>query len=180
MKFHPLPLSGAFEITLDRIEDARGFFARCYCDDEFGQAGLNTTWPQMNVSMNVQPGTLRGLHFQRAPAEEIKLVRCMSGEALDVIVDLREGSETFGQHCSITLDGNGMNAVYIPQGFAHGFQTLAPNTLLHYLHSTAYAPGHEGGVNAQDPDLAINWPLAITSLSERDTALPPLHEIPAL
>ena len=176
MNFAPLPLEGAYEITLERREDARGFFARTFCMDEFAAHGLVTVWAQMNLSLSKRAGTLRGLHFQRPPAGEVKLVRCVRGRALDVIVDLRAGSAGFGRSCSVLLDAETRNAVYIPEGFAHGFQTLADDTELHYAHSVAYAPGHEGGVNPFDPDLAIAWPLPPRDVSDRDRALPPLTE----
>ncbi|GAB5436933.1 dTDP-4-dehydrorhamnose 3,5-epimerase [Falsiruegeria mediterranea] len=180
MKFEPLPLKGAYEIHLERREDDRGFFARMYCDDEFAAQGLNTTWVQMNVSLSREAGTLRGMHFQREPAAEIKLVRCLRGRAFDVIVDLRAGSDTYGQHCHVLLDQDALNAIYVPKGFAHGFQTLSDDTELQYCHSTAYAPGHEGGVNPLDPDLGIAWPRPVTVLSDRDQNLPPLAECTAL
>ncbi|SPJ29773.1 dTDP-4-dehydrorhamnose 3,5-epimerase [Falsiruegeria mediterranea] len=180
MKFEPLPLKGAYEIHLERREDDRGFFARMYCDDEFAAQGLNTTWVQMNVSLSREAGTLRGMHFQREPAAEIKLVRCLRGEAFDVIVDLRAGSDTYGQHCHVLLDQDALNAIYVPKGFAHGFQTLSDDTELQYCHSTAYAPGHEGGVNPLDPDLGIAWRRPVTVLSDRDQNLPPLAECTAL
>ncbi|WP_406644487.1 dTDP-4-dehydrorhamnose 3,5-epimerase [Aliisedimentitalea scapharcae] len=176
MIFDPLALSGAWEIKLQRREDDRGFFARMYCDTEFDAHGLNTTWVQMNVSMSRECGTLRGLHFQREPAAEVKVVRALRGRACDVIVDLRAGSATFGQSCSVILDQDALNAIYVPKGFAHGFQTLEPDTELQYLHSTAYAPGHEGGINPLDPALNINWPLAVSNMSDRDRNLPALQE----
>ncbi|MBO9449470.1 dTDP-4-dehydrorhamnose 3,5-epimerase [Tropicibacter sp. R16_0] len=180
MKFEPLPLKGAYEIHLERREDERGFFARMYCDDEFAAQGLNTNWVQMNVSLSREVGTLRGMHFQREPAAEVKLVRCLRGQAFDVIVDLRAGSDTYGQHCHVLLDQDALNAIYVPKGFAHGFQTLSDDTELQYCHSTAYAPGHEGGVNPLDPDLGIAWPRPVTVLSDRDQNLPPLAECTAL
>ena len=176
MKFRELPLSGAWEITLERREDTRGFFARSYCDDEFSALGLNTTWVQMNLSFSQFRGTLRGMHFQREPVGEIKMVRCLRGAVLDVIVDLRAQSDTFGQHCAVTLDSELRNAIYIPKGFAHGFQTLGDACELQYSHSTSYKPGFEGGINALDPDLGIDWPLPPGAMSDRDLALLPLKD----
>lgn len=176
MIFDPLPLDGAYEINLERREDARGFFARIFCEQEFAAQGLNTAWVQMNVSMSRQAGTLRGMHFQRPPAAEVKLIRCLRGLALDVIVDCRAGSDSYGQFCSVTLDPERRNAIYVPEGFAHGFQTLAPDTELQYFHSAAYAPAQEGGINPFDPDLNIDWPLPPVNLSDRDRALPALKE----
>lgn len=176
MKFTPLPLEGAYEITLERREDARGFFARSYCMDDFAEYGLNTHWAQMNISFTVEKGSLRGLHFQRHPMAEVKLVRAVRGRVCDVIVDLRQRSAQFGAHCCVTLDAQERNAIYIPEGFAHGFQTLSADAEMHYAHSTAYAPGHEGGINPLDPGLGIPWPLEPRNLSERDLALPPISE----
>jgi len=176
MKFRELSLSGAWEINIERREDARGFFARSYCDREFSDHGLNTTWVQMNVSFSLIKGTLRGLHFQRDTAAEVKLVRCSRGRVFDVIVDLRSGSPTFGQHCSVVLDSELRNSIYIPVGFAHGFQTLSDGCELQYSHSSAYQIGHEGGVNALDPTLDIAWPLPPTVMSDRDRDLVPLTE----
>ncbi len=176
MKFQELPLSGAFEISLEKNVDDRGFFARIYCEEEFTAQGLNTQWVQMNVSYSADKGTLRGLHFQREPAAEVKLVRCLSGRVYDVIVDLRTGSDSFGRYCAVTLDAAIGNAIYIPKGFAHGFQTLSPDTTLQYAHSTPYRPGHEGGINALDPDLGLNWPLDPVNMSGRDLALGPVNE----
>lgn len=180
MKFVPLALNGAYEVLLAPRRDPRGLFARIYCAAEFGEHGLNSNWPQMNMSVTIGAGTVRGLHFQREPSAEVKLVRCLRGRALDVIVDLRAGSRTYGQHLALELNADSRNAIYIPKGFAHGFQTLEEEVELQYLHSTPYAPGHEGGINPKDASLAIAWPLAIHQLSERDMALPPLSEISPL
>lgn len=174
MIFTPLDLPGAWEIGLERRGDDRGFFARIFCTEEFAAHGLNTTWAQMNISVSREVGTLRGMHFQRPPAAEVKLVRCLHGRAHDVIVDLRAGSDTYGQHLNVVLDAGERNAVYVPAGFAHGFQTLLPDTELQYFHSVPYAPDHEGGVNALDPDLRIDWPLEPVNRSERDLSLPGL------
>lgn len=176
MIFRELALSGAYEISLEKQEDARGFFARFYCDTEFAALGLNTTWVQMNLSSSDISGTLRGLHFQREPAAEIKLVRCVQGRVFDVIVDLRRNSRTFGDHCTVTLESDAANAIYIPKGFAHGFQTLGAHCRLHYAHSCAYTPGVEGGINPMDPDLGIEWPLPPANMSERDRALGALKD----
>lgn len=176
MIFRDLPLSGACEITPEMREDARGYFARIYCDEEFGAHGLNTEWVQINLSHNTAKGTLRGLHFQREPAAEVKLVRCIHGRVCDVIVDLRDDSDSYGQHCAVTLDAGTGNAIYVPKGFAHGFQTLDMECQLQYCHSSAYKPGHEGGINPLDPDLGIDWPLCPTNMSERDRALGPFKE----
>lgn len=180
MIFNPLPLNGAFEVLLQPREDARGFFSRFFCEEEFSGQGLNTHWAQMNLSLTRGLGSLRGLHFQRGDAADIKLVRCLRGRVFDVIVDLREGSSGFGQYIGVELDAERRNAIYIPKGFAHGFQTLAEEAELQYFHSHPYAPDHEGGVNLMDSDLAIKWPLPQAKMSERDKTLPALTEISPL
>lgn len=177
MIFTPLPLAGAFEVLLQPREDARGFFSRFYCDEEFSNHGLNTDWVQMNLSLTRGLGSLRGLHFQRGAAAEVKLVRCLRGRVHDVIVDLREGSTSYGRHVGVELDAEQRNAIYIPEGFAHGFQTLEDEVELQYFHSTPYSPVHEGGVNLMDNDLAIDWPLPLAQMSDRDIDLPRLTEV---
>lgn len=180
MKFTALTIAGAYEIALDRLTDDRGYFARTFCEREFDDHGLNTHWAQMNMSHTVHAGNLRGMHFQRAPAGEVKLIRCTQGRVWDVIVDLRAGSETFGSYQAVELSAGSGNAVYLPEGCAHGFQTLTEGCTLHYCHSHAYAPAQEGGVSPLDPDLAIAWPLPIAHMSERDRSLPLLKDVPAL
>lgn len=177
MKFNPLPLSGTYEITIEPHGDARGIFARIFCEKEFMAYGLNTGWAQMNISFSTYAGTMRGLHFQRPPHAEAKLVRALRGRAFDVILDLRRGSPSFGRHASVILDSAVRNAVYVPAGFAHGFQTLTDDCELQYFHSGTYQPEAEGGVQALDPSLAIGWPLPTTHRSPRDEALPTLREI---
>ncbi len=172
MKFEPLSIDGAFKITPEKILDDRGAFARVYCDDEFTKRGLNTRWAQMNTSLNTEKGTVRGLHFQRPPYAEAKLVRCVKGQVFDVLVDLRARSNSYGRVCAITLDGVAMESVYIPEGCAHGYQTLTEAAELHYCHSMPYHPASEGAVNLRDPELAIEWPLPIKNMSERDAAHP--------
>jgi dTDP-4-dehydrorhamnose 3,5-epimerase len=180
MIFKPLSFDGAFEVLLEPHGDARGFFSRFYCDEEFARHGLNTHWMQMNLSFTLGVGTLRGLHFQRGTAAEVKLVRCLRGRVYDVIVDLREGSDSFGQHVSIELDAEQRNSIYIPRGFAHGFQTLEDEVELQYFHSQRYSPTQEGGVHLMDSHLAIDWPLPPAQMSERDRNLPALKEVSPL
>lgn len=177
MKFEPLDIKGAFKITPKRLGDNRGAFARVYCDDEFSQNGLNTQWVQMNTSINTVKGTVRGLHFQRAPFAEIKLVRCVRGKIRDVFLDLRKGSDTFGTVCTVDLNSDDFESVYIPAGCAHGFQTLSDNVEIHYCHSAPHHPNAEGAVNLADPELAIDWPLPITNISERDKTHPSFSTI---
>lgn len=177
MIFTGLPLPGAFRIDLDRREDDRGFFARLFCAREFAAHGLATVWVQANTSFSRAEGTLRGLHFQRPPMAEAKLVRCVRGAIFDVIVDLRAGSETFGRWTSLILDDESRAMVYVPPGFAHGFQTLAPDTELLYFHSEFHSPDHEGGLAHDDPRLGIPWPRAVTGLSPRDAGFPGLDRL---
>jgi dTDP-4-dehydrorhamnose 3,5-epimerase len=180
MIFTELPLTGAFRIDLERRQDDRGFFARMFCAREFAAARLPTAWVQMNDSFSARAGTLRGLHFQRPPMAEAKLVRCLKGAVFDVIVDLRRGSATFGRWTSLHLDEENRAMIFIPPGFAHGFQTLRPDTELLYLHSEFHSPGHEGGLAHDDPALAVPWPLPVTGLSPRDAAFPALDAIEPL
>lgn len=177
MIFAELPLKGAFKVDLDRHEDDRGFFARLFCAREFADQRLDFRPVQVNDSFSARAGTLRGLHFQRPPMAEAKLVRCLRGAIFDVIVDLRAGSATQGQWTALTLDAKNRTMIYIPAGFAHGFQTLAEETELLYFHSEFHAPGHEGGLAHDDPALAIPWPLPVTALSPRDAAFPKLADL---
>ena len=177
MIFTPLSLPGAFRIDLDRREDDRGFFARVFCAREFEAHGLPTLFVQMNTSFTRATGTVRGLHFQRPPMAEAKVVRCLKGAILDVIVDLRAGSPTYGQWTSVELDEDNRAMIYVPPGFAHGFQTQRPDTELLYLHSQFYSPGHEGGLAHDDPQLDIPWPLPIVGVSARDATFPTLDAL---
>jgi len=171
MNFAPTPLAGSYEITLKPREDNRGWFARFFCKDEFQQIGHTKECVQMNQSHTNKKGAVRGMHYQHPPHGEIKLVRCISGAVLDVIVDLREGSQTFLQWFATELAASKKNMLYIPAGFAHGFQTLTEDCELIYLHSEYYVPGSEGGIKYNDPTININWPLSVTELSERDSNL---------
>lgn len=180
MIFHPLTLTGAFRITLDPRGDDRGFFARLFCREEFRAHGLVPEVVQMNTSFSREAGTVRGLHFQRAPAAESKVVRCLHGAIRDVIVDLRAGSPQFGQWEALVLTAENRDMVYVPPGFAHGFQTLLPDTELLYMHGAAYSLDHEGGVAHDDPDLGIDWALPVINLSPRDAALPRLRDLEPL
>jgi len=171
VRFTELSVHGAFRVDLERRGDARGFFARMFCAEEFAQHGLATGWVHVNTSYSRETGTLRGLHFQRPPRAEAKLVRCIRGAIFDVVVDLRAGSPTFGHHAAIELDDDNRSMLYVPQGCAHGFQTLAPDTELLYLHSEVHSPEHEGGVHHADPAIGIAWPLPATVISDRDRGL---------
>ncbi len=172
-----LSIKGAWQIDLERHGDQRGFFGRMYCTEIFEARGLNSNWVQINTSNSSLKGTLRGLHFQRPPAAEVKLVRCIKGAIFDVIVDLRVGSDTFGKHITLQLDDENRSMIYIPKGCAHGFQTLNDNTDLLYLHSDPYSPEHEGGLAPLDPALDIEWPLPIVEMSDRDQSFPLLSDL---
>lgn len=180
MIFHPLPLEGAFRIELAPRGDARGHFARLFCAETFRAQGLEPAIAQMNLSYSAEAGTVRGLHFQRAPAAETKVVRCLRGAIRDVIVDLRAGSRDYGRWVAVELAGGSPDMIYVPRGFAHGFQTLLPETELLYLHGTAYSPQDEGGLAHDDPDLGIDWRLPVVNLSPRDAGLPRLRDLEPL
>ncbi|WP_338874451.1 dTDP-4-dehydrorhamnose 3,5-epimerase [Spirosoma sp. SC4-14] len=175
MTFTETPLLGAYLIQLAPFRDHRGWFARTFCKRDFEQVGLQGDWVQHNHSMTHQAGALRGLHFQYTPYSEVKLVRCIAGCVFDVIVDLRADSTTFGNWFGTELSHENGQMLYIPKGFAHGFQTLTENCQLIYCHSEYYFPGNEGGIRYNDPRIGISWPLPITDLSERDATHPLLN-----
>lgn len=178
MIFRETELEGVVVIDLEKIEDERGYFARAWCWKEFFEAGLETTFVQCNVSQNQLRGTLRGLHFQIAPSAEGKLIRCTRGRLFDVAVDVRPDSPTHGNWVSIELSAETGRMVYIPEGFAHGFQTLEDNCELFYQMTAPYDPKAARGVRWDDPSLAIAWPLPERPvLSARDRALPRLAEM---
>ena len=166
MEFLPTNIAGAFKVRHDLRTDERGRFKRQYCEREFAAAGLNTHWVQVNHSVTLGRGSVRGMHFQRPPATEAKLVSCSSGCAVDVAVDLRRGSDTFLRWASVEIDE--ATSFYIPEGCAHGFQTLCDEVHLIYLHSAFYLSDAEDGVRFDDPGIAIEWPLPIGTVSARD------------
>jgi len=168
MRFEPLAVAGAYRIELEPHADDRGFFARTWSAEEFRSRGLNASLVECSISLNRIAGTLRGLHYQAAPHEEAKLVRCTRGSAFDVVVDLRPDSPTFKQHAAVTISADNRTAVYVPEGCAHGFVTLEDATELDYQISTQYAPSHSRGVRWNDPAFSIPWPFAPTCISERD------------
>lgn len=172
MKFVETPLAGAFVVELESLTDERGMFARSFCRQEFRERGLDPAVAQCNVSYNAKRGTLRGLHYQAPPHEEAKLVRCTRGAIWDVIVDLREASPTRLRWHSVELTENNRSALYIPRGFAHGFQTLAAEAEVLYQMSELYHPECARGIRWNDPALGIRWPLADPIVSERDRGLP--------
>ncbi len=176
----PTSLPGVMVIDVEAHEDERGAFSRLFCRDELQAAGLNPELAQASLSRNPRLGTLRGLHFQRAPHEETKLVACPRGAIFDVAVDVRSDSPTFGRWVSAELTEANRRMLYIPPGFAHGFQTLVPDTDVLYFISTRYAPASAAGLRFDDPNLAIAWPdVAERVVSERDRAHPSLEELRA-
>lgn len=177
MIFRPLELLGAFCIEPEPIIDSRGEFARVFCEEEHKKLGLQTNWTQWNLSRSSKVGTIRGLHFQKPPAAEAKLVRCTHGAIFDVIVDLRRESDTFAKWYGVRLDQENGSMMYVPAGFAHGFQSLTDNVEMLYFHSCNYSPKYETGIRWNDPQLDICWPLALTSISERDAQLKSLSDL---
>jgi dTDP-4-dehydrorhamnose 3,5-epimerase len=175
--FKETELPGAYVIDLERREDERGFFARAWCANEFAEQGLSTRLVQANLSFNMRKSTVRGMHFQLGPHAEVKIVRCTRGAVYDVIIDLRPDSTTFKQWIGVELDADTRNAIYIPEGFAHGYQTLVPETETLYQVSEFYAPHAEGGVRWDDPAFGIDWPdPANAFLSEKDRNWPDFAE----
>jgi dTDP-4-dehydrorhamnose 3,5-epimerase len=168
MIFTETKLPGAYIIELERLADERGFFARAWCQREFEAHRLNTQLVQCNVSFNGKKGTLRGMHYQAKPYEEVKLVRCTAGAIYDVIIDLRPDSPTFTQHTAVELTAQNYKMLYIPEGFAHGFLTLEDNTEIFYQMSMVYVPAAARGVRWNDPTFGIEWPRAVQVISERD------------
>jgi dTDP-4-dehydrorhamnose 3,5-epimerase len=170
--FKPTNFRGAYVIEPERRADFRGYFARTYCEKEFAAFGLETHIAQCSVSFNQRKGTLRGMHYQVAPFEEVKVVRCIRGAIYDVIIELRPSSPTFKKHFAVELDERNGNALYVPAGFAHGFQTLAENSEVFYQMSQYYNPQAARGVRWDDPAFGIVWPGEVKVISERDRAYP--------
>ncbi|WCT10613.1 dTDP-4-dehydrorhamnose 3,5-epimerase [Mucilaginibacter jinjuensis] len=175
MIFTENPLPGSYVITPTPFTDERGWFARTYCEAEFEKIGHHKSWKQMNHSFTKQKGTIRGMHYQLPPYGEIKLVRCVHGAVYDVIVDIRQNSPTFLQWFGTTLSAGNKNMMYIPVGFAHGFQTLEDDCELIYQHSEFYVPNSEAGIRYNDDLVKIEWPLDVLSISDRDLNHPPLN-----
>jgi dTDP-4-dehydrorhamnose 3,5-epimerase len=172
--FTETPLKGAFILDLEEHRDERGFFARTFCRHEFASQGLNPDVAQCNTSFNLTAGTLRGMHFQRPPQSEAKLVRCIRGAIHDVIVDLRPDSTTYRQHFALELSAANRRALFVPDLFGHGFQTLADDTEVSYQMSQFYAPGSSAGFRYDDPMVDISWPLPVSVISPQDLAWPAL------
>lgn len=175
MRFTETPLAGAFIIDPEPIEDERGFFARTWSFQDFERLGLDATLAQCNVAWNRARGTLRGMHFQREPFAEVKIVRCTRGALLDVIVDLRPASPTRCRWTSIELSADNRRMLYLPKGFAHGYITLCEDVEAYYHVSAPYSPSHASGVRWNDPAFGIAWPFAPTVISEKDRGWPDFH-----
>jgi dTDP-4-dehydrorhamnose 3,5-epimerase len=165
-------LAGVHLLDMERLEDERGFFARAWCEEDFAAHGLSGRFVQSSVSFNKRRGTLRGLHYQAAPAAETKLVRCTLGAIHDVLLDLRPGSPTFKRWIGVELSAENRRALYVPEGIAHGFQTLEDRSEVLYHMGTRHSPAHARGVRWDDPAFAIPWPLPVSCISERDARYP--------
>lgn len=172
MTFTETPLKGSYIIGITPWGDNRGWFARTYCKNEFEQIGHTKEWVQLNHSFSAKKGTIRGMHYQLPPHSEIKMIRCIAGAVYDVIVDIRKGSPTFLQSFGAELSAENKNMMYIPAGFAHGFQALTDNAELIYHHAEFYTPAAEAGLLYNDPALNIQWPLPVSEMSERDQRHP--------
>ncbi|OYW52157.1 MAG: dTDP-4-dehydrorhamnose 3,5-epimerase [Hyphomicrobium sp. 32-62-53] len=176
MHLDPTPIAGVFEAQTDVRSDPRGRFARLFCQSDLDAAQRARPIVQINHSITRSVGAIRGLHFQHPPAAEGKWVRCLKGRVFDVAVDLRRGSPTFLRWHAVALDSARMNAIFIPEGCAHGFQVLEAESELLYLHTAPYTPALEGGVRFDDPRVGVAWPLGVTDVSERDRLHPLLDD----
>ena len=172
MKFYPTSLRGAYVIEPEPFQDKRGIFARLFCKKELEAIRHKKNVVQINHSRTSKRATIRGIHYQRPPKAEIKIVKCIHGVVFDVIVDLRKESPTLLQWHGELLSAENMKMMYVPEGFAHGFQTMEENTELLYLHTEFYSPEHEGGLRYDDPMLNISWPLETTEISQKDQEYP--------
>jgi dTDP-4-dehydrorhamnose 3,5-epimerase len=170
MIFAETKLKEAFVLDLERREDQRGFFARSFCQREFEQHGLKPLIAQVNVAFSKRTGTLRGMHFQFPPVSDSKLVRCTRGAVLDIIVDLRPESPTYLEHVAVELTADNHRALYVPERFAHGYQTLEDASEVTYQAGEFYAPGQDGGIRWSDPRLGLAWPLPVTDMAAKDDA----------
>lgn len=181
MEFHTLDLEGLLEIRPRRIGDDRGYFAETFRENVFDQRVPRTVFVQENQSLSCRRGTIRGFHFQSPPAGQGKLVRCLAGKLLDVAVDLRHDSPTYGRWISVVLSSEEINQLWVPVGFAHGFCTLEPNTVISYRVTNYYSPEHDKGVAWDDPEIGVEWPDVAdpATLSAKDRSQPRLAELPA-
>jgi len=172
MTVHSTPLAGLTLIETTPLGDERGRFVRVFCEDDLAALRSDLHFPQINLSSTFARGTVRGMHFQRPPMAEAKLIRCVRGRVFDVAVDLRIGSATFLNWHSVELDADSSQQVFIPEGFAHGFQSLTDDVQLLYMHTAPWAREHEGVLRHDDPALAIDWPLPVTAISAKDRSAP--------
>lgn len=172
MLFTETTLKGAFFVDLERRTDDRGFFARTFCAREFEEHGLKPAVAQCNLSFNQKKGTLRGMHFQIPPAAETKLVRCTQGAVYDVIIDIRPDSPTYMQYIGVELTAENRRALYVPEMFAHGYQTLTDNAEVMYQVGEFYTPGYERGLRYNDTAFNIEWPIPVTVISAKDASWP--------
>jgi dTDP-4-dehydrorhamnose 3,5-epimerase len=179
MQFTDAGIAGAFVIDLERREDDRGFFARSYCAEEFAEHGLTQVVAQCNVSYNHRAGTVRGLHYQVPPAEEAKLVRCTAGAIWDVVVDIRGGSPTYMRYVGLEITADNRRALYVPEGCAHGYQTLTDGAEVTYQVSAPYTPECERGLPHDDPAFGIAWPVPVSVLSTKDASWPSFARVHA-
>ena len=176
MIFHKTSLQDAFLIELEKRGDDRGFFARTMCRQEFAAHGLDTDYVQQNTSFSAYKGTIRGMHYQLPPHTEAKLVRCIEGAIVDIIVDLRRDSPTYLKHEKFELTDANRRQLYVPRGFAHAFQAVSDDVEVSYLVSAAYTPAAERGVRFSDPRFGIEWPLPVTVISDKDANWPLLQD----
>ena len=172
MLFTETSLKGSYIIDIEQKEDSRGFFARTFCAQEFVNRGLKITNAQCSIAFNYNKGTLRGMHYQVAPATEAKLVRCNQGAIYDVIVDMRPDSPTYLSHVGVELTADNRRALYVPEMFAHGYQTLTDGAEVIYQMDKLYTPGYERGLHYDDPILGIEWPLPVSEIAEKDLKWP--------
>jgi dTDP-4-dehydrorhamnose 3,5-epimerase len=172
MRFHPTIFRGAWRLQLEPVRDSRGYFARTFCVDEFATYELETNYSQHSISFSTRKGTVRGMHYQREPHVEAKVVRCGKGVIWDVIIDIRPDSPTYRRWQEFELSSGNGHQLYIPAGFAHGFQTLCDDVEVNYLISVPYAPQSACGIRYDDPTFGITWPLPVTEISEKDAHWP--------
>lgn len=172
MIFNKTKIEGVYTIDIEKREDDRGYFARCFCQKEFEEVGLKSNTVQHNLSHNYKKGTLRGMHFQVDPYQEVKIIRCTKGAIWDVIVDLRKNSPTYKQWVGVELSEENHRMFYVPEDFAHGYITLTEETEVHYLVTQFYQPNSEGGLRYNDPAFGIEWPTAVECISDKDKNWP--------
>jgi dTDP-4-dehydrorhamnose 3,5-epimerase len=172
MKYTGSPLGGVYVVEVEPVEDDRGFFARTFCEDEFSRQGLETRFVQSSIAFTKRKGTLRGMHYQRDPYAEAKLIRCTRGAVYDAVIDLRPDSPTFRHWFGVELTAENRRMLYVPKGFAHGYQTLMDETEISYQMSAPYYPDAAAGVRWNDPAFGIRWPIDVTVIADRDRDYP--------